>query len=388
MRSKGVAVAVLLVVVAGLAFGLWPGGGGGSLDAVDDAELVRPVERGGAIWPYTSRSRSVDGRTLAVNVVVTGDPVAVKRLLIGRTPAEWEGATNDTRAVVDTDGVHWRQARGAARYTFVRPPDGDGRWVPADYQLASGDYLGTRLHVRAYPAPSDDWTALQAHQEYWDWFRLRHTVTGVAPAGRFVAEDFRHHPSVSEVRRLDHGHRGGGSAGWLSVVEVALTALLLGGIAGSAPSAAPRIRRTLRRGASGLPLAAGLGALFLGVRATGIALETSFPRIDPRLFAAVLYPALAAGLPALVWRLAPGRRPWAAFALAGVGLGAGIGVDFWTLGVTVLPTRLLLHRAGLLVAIGVLAAGCAATGPAGRRMRWLGGVAWIGALLLPLADLV
>lgn len=389
MRSGGVAVAVLVLVVAGVAFGVGMSSSPSSRTPapMNGDDLVRPVENGSAIWPHTSRSQSVAGRTLAMNVIVTADARTVRRVLVDRTPREWHPATNDTHAVVDLEGVHWRQARGAVRYTYVQSPNGEGRWIHADYQLAAGDYLGTRLHVRAFRAPGDGWTALQAHQEYWDWFRLRHTVTGVSSAGEFVTTDLDERPSVT-VGRLDHGQRGGGSDGSLWLVELALATLLFGGLVGNGGLGGGQLGPALRRAARGLPLAAVIGALYLGVRVTGIALELAIPTVNPRLFAVALYPALVAGIPALVWRLAPRFQPIVAFGLAIVGLGAGIGLDFWSLGVTVLPARLLLHRGLLLAAIGVLAAGCAQAGRTGRRIRWLGAAAWVGALLLPLADLV
>jgi hypothetical protein len=252
MRSGGIAVAVVLLVIAGVPFGV---GGASNPPAQTPApmngeDLVRPVENGSAIWPYTSRSRSVAGRTLGMNVIVTADARTVRRVLVERTPRAWNPASNDTQAVVDREGVHWRQAHGAVRYTYVQSPDGDGQWTGADYQLAAGDYLGTRLHVRAFRAPADDWTALQAHQEYWDWFRLRHTVTGVSSAGEFVTADLEEEPSVVAIDRLDHGQRGGGGDGSLWVVELVLGTLLVGGLVGNGRFDCLRLRQALRVGTS------------------------------------------------------------------------------------------------------------------------------------------
>lgn len=382
--------AVLVVAAGGFSLAVAVGGHD-PVDAgepVDELELVRPVENGSWVWPHTSRTRSVGDRTLAVNLVVAGEPTVVRRLLTDRTPNEWQPAPNDTRAVVDVDGVRWSQARGSPRYTYTRPPDGEGRWVTASYQLATGDYLGTRVHVRAYPAPEGEWTALQAHEEYWDWFRLRHTVTGVATAGQFVVADLQDVPAVAEVRRLVHGQEGGGSDGWLSIVEVALATLLLGGLVGGRRPTDRGISRAVHRVGTVLPPAAGLAALVLGVRVAGMGLESAFPGLDPRMFAIVLYPALAAGVPLLVWRLAPTYRPTDAFAGAVLGLGVGVVVDFWSLGVTSIPPRLLLHRIGLVVAIGVVAAGCARPDRTGRWQRWIGLAAWAAVLALPLAGMI
>jgi hypothetical protein len=45
-------------------------------------------------------------------------------------------------------------------------------------------------HVRAYAVDDENWTGMQAHDEHWDWFRLRHTVDDVAGSREFVAADF------------------------------------------------------------------------------------------------------------------------------------------------------------------------------------------------------
>jgi hypothetical protein len=388
MRSQRAAVVLLVVAAAawigvGLVDDPSPDGA-----AVIEEDQIRPVENGSALWPYTSRSRSVAGRTLAITVVVTGDGDAVRHRLSERTTRDWEPTQDDARAAIEDAGFDWRPARGAARYTYISPPDADGEWITADYQLASGSYLGTRLHIRAFSPPNGEWTALQAHQEYWDWFRLRHTVTGVSTAGDSVIGELDEGATMVDIRRLHHDQRGGGGDGSLWLVELALVTLLSGSVFGDIGLSERRLGPALRRAARGLPVVAGLVVLYLGVRVTGIGLELALPSVDPRLFVVALYPVLAAGIPVLVWRLAPRHRPTVAFGLASLGLGIGIGLDLWSLGVAVIPTRLLLHRVVLVAAIGVLAAGFAQRGRTGRRIRWLGAAAWVGALLLPLADLV
>jgi hypothetical protein len=170
-----------LLVVAGL-FGAAFVDRGPAPDDGPPAEdqLVSPDGTASYIWPYTSRSRSVAGRTLAINVVVRGEPGRVRTALQDRSDVNWttvEGDADVTDEVVDQSP--WRAARGAARYTYVTSdPEVRGEWVRAEYQLGTGAYLGRRVHVRAYPTPSGNWTALQAHEEYWDWFRLRHTSRG------------------------------------------------------------------------------------------------------------------------------------------------------------------------------------------------------------------
>jgi hypothetical protein len=112
--------------------------------------VVAPDETTTALWPHTSRSRSVDGRTLAPNVIVYGQPDRVKRAFVRRSDANWTTIDGDA-AVGEPD---WESARGAARYTCVRTVDGDGRWVRSAYQLGTGTYLGSRVHVRTYTSPA------------------------------------------------------------------------------------------------------------------------------------------------------------------------------------------------------------------------------------------
>ncbi|MFC6737659.1 hypothetical protein ACFQEQ_15555, partial [Halolamina salina] len=164
-------------------------------------QLVSPDGTESYVWPYTSRSRSTEGRTLALNVVVLGEPDRVRRAFVGRSDTDW-GAVGGNASV----GVSpWRPAHGSVRYSYVGSDrEGSGEWVAPAYQLAVGEYFGERTHIRAYPSASGDWTALQAHTEYWDWFRLRHTVTGVGPGAEFVERDLADESFVEEVSRQRH----------------------------------------------------------------------------------------------------------------------------------------------------------------------------------------
>lgn len=350
---------------------------------IDDASLVRPVENGSAIWPYTSRTRSATGRTLALNLVVVGDPGAVRQLLTNRTAVDWESAGNDTQARIDAEGIDWRTASGAARYSYVRPPEGGGHWKLADYQLATGHYLGTRVHIRAYVSPDREWTAFQAHAEYWDWFRLRHTITGVRDAGRFVESDLRDQQTVTRVDGLHHGFEGGGGDGGLTVVELTLGVVVLVGVGRRG-----LIRWIRRLKSGGLLLVLAVAGLVLGVRAAGLALEGVAPGIDPRAFAGVLYPALVIGPLVAVRVLADRHRPAAAFGLAVTGFGLGIAVDAWVMGPVTMPTRMVFHRIVLGAALGAIGAGTASGGKLGRATVAAGVVAWFGAIAAPLANLV
>jgi len=65
------------------------------------------------------------GRTLALNVVVRGEPDRVRRALEDRSGVDWTATEGDAEAPVEgVDGVDespWRPARGAARHTYVTP---------------------------------------------------------------------------------------------------------------------------------------------------------------------------------------------------------------------------------------------------------------------------
>ncbi|WP_415380691.1 hypothetical protein [Halosimplex sp. TS25] len=335
--------------------------------------LVQPREAGSYLWPYTSRRRSVDGRTLALNVVVLGEPDRVRRVLERRSDANWSGAESDA-AIGETP---WRHASGATRYTYVADaPEVEGQWVEATYQLAVGSYFTSRVHARAYPAPSGDWTALQVHTEYWDWFRLRHTVTGTGPGARFVEEDLRGVPSTTDLRREYHGLGGSGNSGWLSVIEIAS--------ASAAGLLVVASRRRLHDRAADLALPGVLVAIVLGVRVAGVAIADLFVGTNPQVLAGLCYPVLVAGPPVAAARLAP-DDPGYATGLAALGLGAGVTLDLALVGVAAVPLRLALHRVALVVALAAVAAGASARD---RRLTAAGLLAWGLTLALPLAGVV
>ena len=396
-RTLPLVALALVGLLGGAVVGSNPGSGLGP-DAGDGApdpdRLVSPDGTASYVWPYTSRSRSVEGRTLALNVVVRGTPERVRRVLEARSEADWTAVEGD--ADVGTDSVvdsPWNRARGAARYTYVTSdPRSAGEWVRAEYQLGTGPYLGRRIHVRAYPSPSGNWTALQAHAEYWDWFRLRHTVTGVSEGGRFVERDLRDRPFVDGVSREYHGFDGGGSDGWVTVVEYSPVPFLLG----VALPIVGRYREHVRDAAHpvvdwgrghavdvALPVA--VVAVVLGVRAAGLAAEEVAPTVDPKLFAAVLYPVLVGGPPAVVRLLARGRPATRAALLAGAGLGVAVVLDLGGVGVTVVPVRLAVHRVALVGALGLFALGVARED---RRSIGFGAAAWTAALAAPLLGVV
>lgn len=396
------------------------------VETLDREQLVQPEAGGSYIWPYTSREHSTDGRTLAINVIIHGDDDRIRQALVDQSELEWEetepdeqDAEPDTYEIIAEDGtIEWDDAHGSTRYTYfdTGPHGGNGVWVDESYQLHTGAYLGSRHHVRAYTTTLDDWTGIQIHQEYWDWFSLRHTVTDIQDSRNTLEADFIEQPYVDEVSREYHGTTGGWNDGWISVIELAtLVPLAFIGVLGlfgtNAGEKTRLIWRETRRllgwvlaNSRGFILAAVLAGLFLGVRSAGLFLETVTSWITPQAFVVVLYPILVIGLPvsALVlsqpleaatrflrlqrgvsWLGRP-LQPQPAFVFTVLGLGVAFGLDFASMGVVALPIQLLLHRLGLLVALGLIAAGAAQTDREGKALLTVGLLGWIVGLLLPL----
>lgn len=392
MRRGVLLAAVVVVVAVGMVLS---GALGGTVDEptadVPEESLVA-VDGEHELWPYTSRHEAVDGRTLAINVVFRDDGDAVRDALTGDVERDWEEtdegeqehARPDTaRRVVTRD---WEVATGSARYSYTRGPDGS-EWVEPSFEVHDGTYLGARDHVRAYESPSGAYTAVQVHEEYYDWLRLRHTVTGIDdPATRmedeFIAAD-------AAVTREYRGISGGWSDGWLTVIELAVLvplggALLRSSTRAATATAARRLVAEGRRHVDAAVLGAALAATFLGVRTAGVSLEVAYPGLTPKTIAAPLYLVVAVGLPAVAVAAADDCEPAAAFLGAVVGLGGGFVLDFAGLGVAV-PPDLIVHRTAVLATIGLVAAGSAGDD---RGALAVGLGAWAVGLMLPLAGVV
>lgn len=340
--------------------------------APDDTALVSPDRADSYVWPYTSRSRSVSGRTLALNVVVLGDSERVRRVLVTKSDADWNTTSPNTSVRISP----WRPTHGSVRYTYVSPNQNpSGRWIPADYQLHAGTYFGQRTHLRAYSSRTGNWTAIQAHTEYWDWFRVRHTVTGVASGARYVEEDLRDEPFVTDVTRTHHGHRGGGSIGWWTVIGLAPALALVGSA----------VRETGGWTLADVALPSGLLAIILGVRGWGLAAEAVFPGVTPKLFVAIGYPILAGFPPAFVSVLSADRPPKRAGVLTAVGFATALVIDLAFVGVRHVPTQLIYHRVALISALVVIAFGSAHEH---RDMIGVGVIAWLALLAAPLLGIV
>ena len=396
MHRARVVVALLVVVGAGLVLsGVFAGTAEEPVAAdVADDRLIE-VDGDYRLWPYTSRSRTIDGRTLAINVVFHADAAETRAAIEGDRAGGWEQtAPDEAAATVDDDqppefvGRDWEDAPSSIRYSYVRGPTG-GEWLTETFELHDGRYLGVRDHLRAYGSPDGAYTAVQAHEEYYDWFRLRHTVPDIDEPATRLEDEFIESERAIDVRREYRGIDGGRSDGWLSVIELAAAAALAGTLLRrrtreAAVDLARRIRTDVGRHAAAATMGVALGAVLLGVRVAGVTLEGALPGTSPKAIARPLYLVLAVGLPALVvWR-APRSDPAAASVAVVVGLGAGFLADFAALGVAV-PPDLIVHRVALLAALGVVAIGRAVSD---RPVAVAGLTAWAVGLALPLLSVI
>lgn len=414
-----VTVALLLTTVAYVGAGLLEAPQESPTEAASpvDDQLVQPVDNGTVLWPFTSRSQSVDGRTLAVNVIVQGEPDEIRRTLTDRSdlgfeelPEDQEDAEGEAYQIdISETGVDWDDAHGSTRYSYMNTGE-NSRWMDESYQLYAGEYLGQRQHIRAYEDPEAEFAALQVHQEYFDFFRLRHVVTDIDDSAVMLEDEFIGEPFVEEVRREHHGLSGGWSDGWISVVELGslniplsglLGVLLVGSFATSSTrraisSLGTNLGSWARENLKGFVLVAVLVVLVAGTRTLGIALERLVPDITPQLFAGAVYPILALGPPIAVALLARRLEPLSAFGFAIVGLGAAFTLDTIWVGLGAVPVRLVLHRVGLMLALGVIALGVARKVPEeGEEIEHeravliaFGVFAWFAGLVMPLFDMV
>ena len=393
MDRKAIAIALLVTVAVGLTASGFIGGTADEPAAEVPEESLIAIEGDHELWPYTSRSESVDGRTLAINVVFHDDGDAVREALEAGDDTAWE-ETDEEETDADPDLVReivvreWDDAHGSTRYSYFDGPDG-GQWVDESFELHDGEYLGSRDHVRAYESPDSAYTAVQVHEEYYDWFRLRHTVPGINDPAVRLEDEFIESDLATDVRREYRGIDGGLSDGWISVIELALLLPLAGALLrrrtrDAVVETAGRFRQEGSRHAEAAVLGTALAAVFVAVRTAGVALEVAYPAIAPKLIAAPLYLVIAVGLPLLVFIGADRCDPTAAFLGVVLGLGAGFVLDFAALGVAV-PADLVVHRVAILAALGLVAVGRAAKD---RPILVAGVLAWAVGLALPLADVI
>lgn len=371
-------VAAALILVASLSGAVvlakWPLWGVPT-DDPGEPQFVEPADGGTKLWPYTSRARGFEGRTLGINMVFYGETTEIHTALTERSALEWEDepiaegeADSETvsaeRLEVDPeaeeigDVISWSPAEGSRRYTYVEV-DGEGEWMDRSYELHSGTYLGQRMHIRAYEDPVGEWTAVQIHEEHWDWFRLRHTVTGISDPQRDLEEEFMGEPYVESVVRMPFENESADSDGWVTGIHLAGLALpiVLTGLIGRSRRGVRETSRFLRRRRREIALGAGLFGVYTVVRWLGIAGELVFSELSPKVVAAPLYLLLIVGTPAIAYSLGRGSDGVWAFTFAGLGLGAAIVGDYAAMGTSVLPLRVVLHRIAVLLAIGLIALG-------------------------------
>lgn len=404
-------VAAALVLVAVLAGAVvlaeWPLWGTGG-DAPGAPELVEPGENGTELWPYTARSRTFGSRTLGVNMVFFGDSEEVRTALTQRSDLEWQ-VENDTQDELDdgeaapeegvvinrsasniSDVVDWRRAEGSTRYTYFEIA-GQSQWTDESYQLHAGTYFGSRQHIRAYDDPRGEWTAIQIHGEHWDWFRLRHTVTGISDTQRALEREFVGEPYVDDVVRMPFDNGTADGDGWATGVYLAgVFVPFLVGVAARTRRLRREAERFARRRSDELALGAGLFALYTGIRYAGIAAESLFVDLSPKVIAGALYLVLVVGTPAVAYLLGEETDDTWGFAFAALGLGTAFVVDFAAMGVSVISLRVVLHRSAVLLAIGLVAIGGARSAEDGERPPplFVGLAGWLLALVAALFGFV
>lgn len=402
------AIAVLFAVVVAISGGsvvtsLVFGGDDGPANEVETVTL----DDGSELWPYTSRAPSVEERTLGINLVVYDRRGTTERLLRASTVGEWEEVDEEEQDIAPAEAfnettVAWGAAAGAERFVYVRPPGGNGRWLAESYQLRDGDYLGTRYHVRAYRDPSgDEWTAMQAHIEHWDWFHLRHTVHSTEEAQSYVESEYVDAWYVADLSRERFGNdQGADNEGWVTVVHLDeeriatilgfLGPVLLGvaGVAGRRSSLAELWADESVREATRAALVVGsIVGLYLAVRFGAIGVERLAPWLSPKVVIAVFYPVVVAGLPVAAYLSSRKLDAVPAFAAGSLAFGLATFLDYWYLAVATLPLETFVHRAALAIAVGFVAAGASRTARAPDAAFGLvrtGVLLWLVAVALPL----
>ncbi|WP_336325299.1 hypothetical protein [Halovenus sp. HT40] len=380
-----------------------------------DSKLVDPAENTSQLWPYTSKRRSTDGRTLAINVVLHGEPTEVRAALTDRSDlgfeelpeSEAEAGNESYELEIQESDLDWNDATGSTRYTYIR--DGtSGTWLDESYQLHEGTYLGERHHIRAYEDPDGEYTAIQIHREYFDFFQLRHNVVDLDGSSRMLEAEFIDEPFVEQVSRDYYDTRGRWFDGWATSIHLeTLLPLGLFGLLGVGSVVSSSTRRAVqsllgnflswaRENWAGFALAVGLVGIVLGTRAFALVLEGAFTETSPQVFAGVVYPILAFGPPAAVLAFAGRLDPLPGFGFAVFGLIAAFTLDTIWVGLGVIPVQVFLHRFGLALTLGILALGVArevnddpeAIDQERGILIAAGLLAWFGGLVLPLLGIV
>ena len=346
-----------------------------------NVKLVRVYVNGRKkFWPYTSRGQDFETLTLPINVVFREDAETVRRLLAASTAdsdSQWRTTTPDNETVVlNGTRTRWADSDGALRYTYVHTESG-GRWLDETYQLHDGTYFGTRYHLRLYDGGTKDrpWTAVQAHHEHWDWFRLRHTVGSLARAQQHVEQDFYGTQYLGDIERERYANGGiMDSDGWVTIIDLVdwtfggpqvtlapATLALLAAVSDRWETVRQTVEESVvtdRLTGHHVGLFVTMAGLPLAVRLASITLEQETPLGNsPKVIAALFFPVVAFGIPIVAGILGERLRADDGFVVAALGLGLGFLFDYSFLQLTALPIEVVLHRLTLLFAVGLIAAG-------------------------------
>lgn len=376
------------------------------VEEIEQPTLAGFEDAQSTFWPHVSLRPSFTERA-PINVIVRGATVeeltsAMQERGWNETPVEATDTDPETYAL-GTPGstatqIGWADATGSHRYAYVHNGT-EGTWVRQRDQLHDGLYFGERFHLRLYESPiPGEWVLMQAHSEYYDWFALRHAVDGHAGAQLHVENDFFDAPFVQEIWRKHLDNAGAADAdGWATVIELAI--LFPAGLIGAVrfdrflqDHLTPADRRRLVNlkervtWMHGL-LFATILTLVLGVRLGGIALETSPLNLAPKQIALLLFPVVGLVLPLSSYLIATRieRRMDAGVVAASALAIAGL-IDYAILGVDVLPITIVLHRFGLILALGLIASGAARRA---TRSSWFNGLGlsgltlWVGLFAAP-----
>lgn len=417
----------------------------------ENQTIVRPTDGQSGFWPYLNAQPRFQKRS-AINVVVVGETDDLLRLLVESgetswqiTPDEEEEADPGTHALVDEQNesfagntttetlesetvteneseerivdqgitiggstIRWSRATGGTRYGYVEDGDGNGRWITETAQVHEGTYYGQRFHARLYESPDENesWVAIQAHEEHFDWFTLRHRVHGSQAAQVRMERDLMQVPQINvteDIRRvyLNNG-RSSNQDGWATVVEIAtvlVAGLAVGSIVGreGVGRLSERVRKRIdshlttvdRRRLRAINerleiwhfgLAGVIIGLVLGVRAGGIMLERQ-SSLSVYEIAGLLYPFIAVGLPVGTYLTATKlERRMDGAITAGGAFAVAVWLDYGWLHVETIPVDVVVQRMLLTVALGLIAAGAARRAARDSRFNAMvlgGAVMWL-----------
>lgn len=428
---------------------------------VDNRTLIRPAEGDSGFWPYLNAQPRFQKRS-PINIVVIGDTEDIVRLLVESSGSSWQITPEDqqeadprTHALTEEENVtsmygnvsqqaleegdipenetadhpvdqgvtiggtniRWSRATGATRYAYVQDGQGNGQWITETTQVHDGTYYGQRFHARIYESPDENesWVAMQAHEEHFDWFTLRHRVHGSQAAQTRMERDFMDTPQINvteDVSRVYLGNRNSSDAdGWATFIRVgtilAGAAVVTGSIVGR--EGVGEVYERLQRGISKrlsksdrerldainerievwhFVLGGVIVGLVLGVRAGGILLERN-TTLSVYEIAGTLYPFIALGLPVGAYVAAGGlEHRMDAAVVAGGSFALAVWLDYGWLGVQTIPVDVVVQRMLLVVALGLIAAGAAQRATRESRVNVFvvcGGILWllvvIGTLL-------